>query len=436
VSFLTDRYGAVGSGTLTAGTLTTSLSSLPGGSYNLTAHYPGDATFGGSDSSSIPVTIAPENSLVTLTTSMGSGNNISLPYGYYLFINAQVASASGTGTATGSVTFLDGNTPLATVPLDNTGLAEFSLCGTDSCLALGSHTITASYSGDNSLNAGAATQPLALTITKGVLASALSLRPPDSTVQEWMLQVFMYPPGYSDILPTGTVQFVDNATPLAPAQTLVSASPGAPPSAAVKVSLSPGVHNLGFNYSGDNNYIAFNSPSWAVSIPPPFGLSANNALASIKLGQSATYNLSLTSNYGYSGNVSLTCSGAPSWATCNIAPSTIQLASYRTTPLVVTVTTNQTASRHSSPLHTLPLVFAGVLAGLGAMYKKSLKAAAVVLGVWTILAVVGCGGGAGSNATPTPTPSPTPFPQSVAIVIAGSDGKTSTNVVLGLQVSR
>ena len=48
------------------------------------------------------------------------------------------------GTPTGSVTFLDGDNSLGTVTLDVNGNATL----TTSALTVGSHTITAQYSGD------------------------------------------------------------------------------------------------------------------------------------------------------------------------------------------------------------------------------------------------------------------------------------------------
>ena len=40
---------------------------LPGGSYNVTAHYSGDATYGASDSAAVPVTVEKENSTTKMT---------------------------------------------------------------------------------------------------------------------------------------------------------------------------------------------------------------------------------------------------------------------------------------------------------------------------------------------------------------------------------
>ena len=55
---------------------------------------------------------------------------------------------SGAGTPTGSVTFLDGVTSLATIAINASGVATFAT----SALALGPHTITATYGGDPSFN--------------------------------------------------------------------------------------------------------------------------------------------------------------------------------------------------------------------------------------------------------------------------------------------
>jgi len=65
-------------------------------------------------------------------------------------------TATGGGTPTGQVTFLDGATALAQVPLDASGVAAY----TTSALGVGSHAITASYGGDATFatSSGAATQ--------------------------------------------------------------------------------------------------------------------------------------------------------------------------------------------------------------------------------------------------------------------------------------
>jgi hypothetical protein len=78
----------------------------------------------------------------------------------------------GNGVPAGSVTFLDGGVPLATVPLDASGHATL----TTTALAAGGHTITARYDGDANFRAAAA----AVTVTvadSGDLTPVVSVTP-------------------------------------------------------------------------------------------------------------------------------------------------------------------------------------------------------------------------------------------------------------------
>lgn len=429
VAFVTDHYGAVGSGALADGAFTGAISSLPGGTYNLSAHYAGDGTFAASDSNAIAVNVTPENSVVTLSTSAGNGSLIAVQYGAWLSLLANVVSVSGNGSASGTVTFFDGGTALGTVPLNSAGNAELFVCGTDACLAIGSHTITASYSGDNSLNASTTAQALNVSITKSdYLGAFLEIIGPDNKGMCTFLAV-LYPPSSWAVMPTGTIQFLDGSTPLGPVLTLAMSPATGAPTVTTTVRLSPGTYHLGFSYSGDSTYEPYTFPSTPFTVQAPFELSTRNDLVSIKPGQTATYNVSLSSNYGYSGIVTLTCSGVPSWGSCTIAPSSLQLAAYGTTPLVVTVTTTQSARRGSFPFGTTSLVFAGVLMSAGSSRKRKALLALVLLGA-AIAMQSGCGS---SKADTSPPPSPTPA--SVAVIVTATDGTTTTNLVLGLQVN-
>jgi len=84
-------------------------------------------------------TAAPQPTTTTLTasaTSVGAGASVTF--------TATVAPSSGSGTPTGTVTFYDGATTLGSETL-SAGSAAF----TTSSLAVGTHSITASYSGDS-----------------------------------------------------------------------------------------------------------------------------------------------------------------------------------------------------------------------------------------------------------------------------------------------
>jgi hypothetical protein len=77
------------------------------------------------------------------TALVASANPAIFGQGVTLTATVQ-AAGPGLPAPTGTVTFLDGSTPLGTVTLDNSGQASF----TTSALAAGSHTITAVYDGD------------------------------------------------------------------------------------------------------------------------------------------------------------------------------------------------------------------------------------------------------------------------------------------------
>jgi len=61
---------------------------------------------------------------------------------------ASVIPLSGTGTPTGTVTFLDGSTAIGSSALNGSGVATFNYSG----LSVGTHSITSKYSGDSNYN--------------------------------------------------------------------------------------------------------------------------------------------------------------------------------------------------------------------------------------------------------------------------------------------
>ncbi len=170
------------SGTSTVVSSTNQLSGGGGGPYAVTAHYAGDATYAPSDSNSVTVMVAPEPSATSLSvlTFTSQGNGIpftSGPFGSFVYLRADVAGQSGYGTPTGSVTFADifGPIPNGSVYQLNSGnqLNNGSNTATPNGILdfdSGTHTISASYSGDPSFNPSATTQSQSFTITPGFLA--------------------------------------------------------------------------------------------------------------------------------------------------------------------------------------------------------------------------------------------------------------------------
>lgn len=88
--------------------------------------------------------------------------------------------------------------------------------------------------------------------------------------------------------------------------------------------------------------------------------SGSSTTASVSAGQPAQYQLQLTPGPGFTGTVSLSCSGAPLGAVCQV-PASVSLAGGKAT-FGVTVTTSDPAAmlreapRCLPPLPTLPLL--------------------------------------------------------------------------------
>ena len=107
-------------------------------------------------------------------------------------------------TASGTVTFLDGGTTLATVPLDGSGTATLNTAG----LALGPHSITATYSGDAALHgaqSGSASESVAPAGTVVVLVPHPLLK--RKKVVSELLTAEIKPTYPGGGVPTGMVTF-------------------------------------------------------------------------------------------------------------------------------------------------------------------------------------------------------------------------------------
>jgi hypothetical protein len=122
-----------------AGTSGTSLGSSPptaAGTYTVLAGFPGSTDYAPTQSTPVVFTIDRGAAAIAVVVSTSSA-----VYGQSLTFVATVAGAS---MPSRTVTFFDGATSLATIPLDGSGRVTLTTTG----LAIGSHAITATYSGD------------------------------------------------------------------------------------------------------------------------------------------------------------------------------------------------------------------------------------------------------------------------------------------------
>ena len=189
---------AAGDGVLIAGssgsTANLETSTVPGGTYGITARYSGDGTYYSSTSSPVQVTVTPESSK-TFVGAVGGGSwtpsAVSVNYGLPLYLGIVVGGDSGFGYPTGQVTMQADGQPIQTGHFD-AGTGTFTLgpmilnYGEKSGvlapgvnptsesssfpilpagLPAGTHQLQASYPGDASFGASRST-PYSYTVTQ------------------------------------------------------------------------------------------------------------------------------------------------------------------------------------------------------------------------------------------------------------------------------
>lgn len=264
--------------TLSGGTATSSIDDLPGGIYQVIANYPGNGSYGPSASAPVLVTVTPEAD--TLNTSGWVLNpiddylyplvaGISIPYGSQVYVDAQPVGVNEAAStlrqsvpATGTVNFADivNNTkrggPMA---LNSTGVAEWNI----PALVVGSHTITAAYTGDGSYSASSAASAATLTVFRGT--TTLYVSPLESNVvagSSVTVDVEMssdYLP-LNGALPTGTLSVTLGAKTLTAAWTSWGTKGSATQEAVVTFTNVPtGILPLSASYGGDANWYGSSS---------------------------------------------------------------------------------------------------------------------------------------------------------------------------------
>ena len=137
--------------------------------------------------------------------------------------------------------------------------------------------------------------------------------------------------------------------------------------------------------------------------PADFSVSVAPSSNSVTAGNPASYAVTLTPGGGFTGTVQLTCTGAPSKATCTLSESSVALDGSSAVTVKVTVTTTAPSvaslSRSSrspfreSPFSTFWLIGLGPAATATLMLARRRRAAATIGISVLALVLISCGGG-------------------------------------------
>ncbi len=338
--------GTPGTFALTAtGTYTGPVNYLPGGTYNIWGQYSGDGTNAASTSEKSSITVSPENSGIYFnlfspagTSSSGSiTSGASIDYGTQILLSAQVAPSSQLtavetcftssaacpvfGIPTGTVAFADGGSTINTAVLNAEGDAQYN-----APFAIGSHSVAASYNGDNSYNKSTASA-VTFTVVKDTPAINLTAANQDQSGDfisgqptVFNIQVangaqitngnpntgLVYPTPIA--APTGTVTvsgFPSGTSAVSALSPAVDPNYRAVESVATVTAPSgtpSGNYNVTIKYSGDSNYNSTSS-SGQISVVSQTGGLASTTTATVVGSISPTTNITITGTVtGQSGH--------------------------------------------------------------------------------------------------------------------------------------
>jgi len=387
----------LGTAPIVGGQATLTVPSLPVGTNPITVTAVNTATSGTITSPPTQVTVAKATVIVTLASSANPASP-----GQAITFSATVPAG-----ATGSVTFLDGTTVLGVGAINAAGIATF----TTSALTIGSHSITATYSGDSG-NSAATSAVLTQVVGKIPTMTTIVLSAPAQLLHTgvtFTANVTAPAPNA-----TGTVTFMDGTTVLGSAP--LSANGGVAVSLTTNAnaafatsSLVTGAHQIVAVYSGDNNFAPSTSAP-ATNMVEDF-TNTNTGAASQNMfpggSTSYTFTLAPVSATTFLNDLTVQVNGLPPGSTYTFTPSTINAGS-GSTQIVLNVQTSSSLSARNhlpqnspSPRNEVPIALGMLgLVGLGAMRKlrhkipRTLMILLLALGsILPIAALSGCAGG-------------------------------------------
>lgn len=248
ITFL-DGATTLGTSPVSGNAAQLSTSSLAVGPHSITARYNGDSNFAGSVSSAVAETInqGATTSVVTALTNPAA-------YGQAISFSVRVQSTAS-GTATGTVTLLDGTTTIGSTALPSNGTAQFTV----NSLTIGSHSISATYAGDANF-AGSTSATVTETVNRASTTTTVTSGTNPSAFSQSVTFTVQVQPS-SGSTPTGTVTLLDGTTSIGSATLPASGTVQFPTS-----NLSTGTHSITATYGGDGNFSGSTSSGLAQTV--------------------------------------------------------------------------------------------------------------------------------------------------------------------------
>ncbi len=423
---------------------------LPGGTYQVYAHYAGDGSYNGSDSTpAVWITVQPEPTSLSFSvlTKDAGGNLIPFtggPYGTPLYFKAHISTQSGYGTPGMWVNFYDSDSSFGVGATPDANGDALSPAVTS--INAGPHSITASYYGDNSFSPSSDMTPVKFTITGLPTNTVLTS---EQTARYLTLTATVSASG-SGSAATGSVTFSSGGKTLATAFLSNGSTANGTTQATATfdaTQLPAGQYRITANYAGDTNYTASSSSPLALNLAADFTV-ANLGIASqtVAAGGTASYvnDIGVNPFFGFTGTVSVSCSVPAQGTTCVVDPNSYILSSgIMVGTLSVTTTSRLRASIEPSrsPFSAAPLVLSSSLAlFLSTLLVPSWRVRrSRLIGLLILFAVLSCllvacgggssGGGGGGGTNPNGTAAGT-YPVTVTATSGTVTHTTSLSMIV------
>ncbi|HEX9198081.1 MAG TPA: Ig-like domain-containing protein, partial [Acidobacteriaceae bacterium] len=269
--------------TQTARATATGISPIGGGAHAVEASYAGDSSYKSSLSATTQLTAQPVTPSVAVTPSSSSITTTQV-----LTVTVTVSGASGTPTPTGSITLIGGGYSSTAATLIN-GSATISIPA--GSLALGSDTLTASYTGDSNYNAASGT--VSVTIAKATPTVTVSPSSTSITATQTLSVTVAVSNGIGTPTPSGSITLTGGSY-ISPAITLSTGS------ATINIpagSLSMGSDTLTANYTPDaSSSSTYSSTSGNTTVSVTAAVPTISFIVANQTYGNAPFTVSATSN--------------------------------------------------------------------------------------------------------------------------------------------
>lgn len=314
---------ALGTAPLINGVAAITTSRLGAGTYPVIATFNATTQFGTS-SASVSLQVDGDASSTTLRSSL----NPSL-VGQAVTFRAMIALTGSTAVPQGTVSFRDGAAILGSGSLDGTGSATL----TTSALTVGTHAITAQYTGSSDANASSSS---VLTQVVNPVSTTVNLTaiPNPASVGQQVTLTALVTGSLGGSPSSGTIRFSDQNGAIG------TATVNAGNAVLATSSLTAGTHSITATYSGSGSFAGGASAPLTLVIQTfDFSLSLSSPTVTLASGASTTLTTQIQGIGNVAGNVSLTASNVPEPAAITFSPVAVYFAPGGNGNSVLTLTT-------------------------------------------------------------------------------------------------